>query len=102
MLESHWWNGKDIVQNMEWNGLVLIMAERRLNSTFTQKTYSLTAELQICASTGDNSKIIFLISRQKHVVTPHLGETVLMIGHSICFKREVWKIIPKLSFSPLI
>ena len=49
MLESHWWNGKDIpvVQNMEWNGLALIMADLGWNSTVTQKTYSLTAELQI-------------------------------------------------------
>ena len=31
----------------------------------------------------DNSKIIFLISQQKRVVTPN--ETVLMMGHKICF-----------------
>ena len=34
-------------------------------------------------------------------MTPHLNcpsETVLMIGHKICFHEEIWLIIPKLSF----
>ena len=34
----------------------------------------------------DNSKIIFLICQQKHVVTPHLNrlsKTVLMMGHTM-------------------
>ena len=41
-------------------------------------------ELQIRGCTEDNSKIIFLISHQKRVVTPHyncLDETVLMMCH---------------------
>ena len=45
-------------------------------------------EFQIRGGIADNSKIIFLVSQQKHVVTPHynrLGETILMMGHSICF-----------------
>ena len=36
----------------------------------------------------DNSKITFLISQRKHVVTLHynrLDETVLMMGHNIMF-----------------
>ena len=34
-------------------------------------TAIVTAELQIRRRTEDNPKIIFLISKQKHVVTPH-------------------------------
>ena len=40
-----------------------------------------------------------------YVVTPHsnrLGETVLMMGHNMCFTGEIWKIIPKLSLLPLL
>ena len=51
------------------------------------------------------SQIIFLISPRKHVLTPHynnLNETVLMMGHKICFHGEIWKIIPKLSLLPLL
>ena len=46
------------------------------------------SELQISESIEDNSKIIFLISQHKHVVTPHLNslaKTVLMRGHNILF-----------------
>ena len=31
-----------------------------------------------------------------------LGKTVLMMGHNICFKGVIWKIIPKLSLLPLL
>ena len=62
--------------------------------------------LQIREGIEDNSRIFFLISEQKHVVTPHenrLGKTVLMIGHNIGFKGVIWKIIPELSLLlPLI
>ena len=37
-----------------------------------------------------------------YVVTPHynrLDETVLMVGHKICFYGKIWLIIPKLSLS---
>ena len=54
----------------------------------------------------DNSKIIFLISSMKtYVLTPHnnrLGETVLMMGHIICFNGKIWIIIPKLFLLPLL
>ena len=58
------------------------------------------AVLQIRRGKRDNSKIIFLISQKKNVVTPHynrLAKTVLMMGHNIIFKGGIWKIIPKLS-----
>ena len=28
---------------------------------------------------------------------PMIDETVLMMGHKICFNREIWLIIPKVS-----
>ena len=40
-----------------------------------------------------------------YVVTPHenrLGETVLMIGHNVCFKEIIWNIISKLSLYPFL
>ena len=40
-----------------------------------------------------------------YVVTHHknrLGETVLMMGHKICFYGDIWQIIPKLSLLPLL
>ena len=49
----------------------------------------------------DNSMIIFLISQQKHMLWP-LNETVLMMGHKICFYGEIWPIILKLSMLPLL
>ena len=39
-------------------------------------------------------------SLKPYVVTPHLNrldKTVLIVGHKICFYREVWLTIPKLS-----
>ena len=33
---------------------------------------------------------------------PSLGETALMMGHNICFKGAIWKIIPKLPLLPLL
>ena len=44
-------------------------------------------QLQIREGSEDNSKIIFLISQQKHILNPHqrhLIEMVLMMGHKIC------------------
>ena len=40
-----------------------------------------------------------------YVVTPHknrLSETVLMMGHKICFYGEKWLITPKFSLLPLL
>ena len=40
-----------------------------------------------------------------YVVTPHynrLDETVLMMGHKICFYGEIWLIISELSLLPLL
>ena len=40
-----------------------------------------------------------------YVVTPHknrFSETVLMMGHKICFYGEKWLIIPKFSLLPLL
>ena len=40
-----------------------------------------------------------------YVVTPHqnrLDETVVMMGHKICFYGELWLLIPKLSLLPLL
>ena len=51
----------------------------------------------------NNSKIIFLISQKIYVVTPHqncLAETVLMMGHNICFKGILWKISLNYPFYP--
>ena len=47
---------------------------------------------------GDNSKIFFYLSKKKKkkVLSP-LVETVLIMGHKICFYREKGLIIPKLS-----
>ena len=45
------------------------------------------------------------VSTKTYVVTPHwnrLNETVLMMGHKICFYGEIWLIIPKLSMLFLI
>ena len=39
-----------------------------------------------------------------YVVAPHknrLNETVLMLGHRICFCGEIWLIIPKFKLSLL-
>ena len=50
-------------------------------------------------------QVLFLIFSLKHVVTPHhncLNETVLMIGHIICFSGKIRKTIPKLSLLPLL
>ena len=73
---------------------------KRIGS-YRSKLFSYTidpnAELQIRGSIEDNSKTIFLISQQKHVVTPHknrLSETVLMMGHNKGFKGVIRKIIP--------
>ena len=55
-------------------------------------------ELQIRWVIKDNSKIAFLISKWKQVVTNHLNlhdETVLLMGHKICFYGEMGIIIPK-------
>ena len=44
-------------------------------------------------------------SMKTYVVTPHqnrLDETVLMMGHKICFYGELWLLIPKLSLLPLL
>ena len=32
----------------------------------------------------------------------HLDETVLMMGHKICFNEEIWIVIPKLSLLLLL
>ena len=40
-----------------------------------------------------------------YVVTPHsnrLDETVLIMGHKICFHEEIWLIISKLSLLLLL
>ena len=40
-----------------------------------------------------------------YVVTPHknrLDETVLMMGHKICFYGEIWLIIPKFPGYPFL
>ena len=55
------------------------------------------SELQMIVSIEDNSKIIFLISQRKHMLWPFIGtgfETVLMMGHKICFYGEKWLIFP--------
>ena len=55
-------------------------------------------ELQIREGMEDNSVVIFsYFSVKTYVVTPHynrLGEMVLMMGHKVCFYREIWLLIP--------
>ena len=44
-------------------------------------------------------------STKTYVVTPHqnrLDETVLMMGHKICSRGEIWIIIHKLSLLPIL
>ena len=53
------------------------------------------SELQIRGSIEDNSKTIFLISQP-------LNRVVLMMGHNICLKGVLGKIIPKISCLPLL
>ena len=59
---------------------------------------------QVIPVIEDTSKGIFLLSEQKHVVTPHLNcdEMVLMRSQNVCFYGAVRKIIPKLSLFPLL
>ena len=55
-----------------------------IKSAFCQRC---TNTAPIREGSEDNSKIIFLISQQKHIVNPHqrhLIEMVLMMGHKIC------------------
>ena len=49
----------------------------------------------------DNLKIIFLFLNENISCDPSLGETAL-VGHNMCFKRVIWKIIPELSHLPLL
>ena len=40
-----------------------------------------------------------------YVVIPHLNrfnEMVLLMGHNLCFKEVIWRIIPKLSLLPFL
>ena len=40
-----------------------------------------------------------------YAVTPQsnrLSEMVLLMGHNLCFKEVIWKIIPKLSLLPFL
>ena len=63
------------------------------------------SELQIRGGIGDNSKIIFLFLNENTCCDPSLepsNETVLMMGHKICFYGKIWIIIPKSSLLPLI
>ena len=48
---------------------------------------------------GDNWRIIFYNSPQKHILWV-LGKAILMSTHNICFYGEITKIIPKLSQNP--
>ena len=51
----------------------------------------LSSELQIRQDIEDNSKVIFLISKQKHDVTPYqnrLDKTVLKMSHKIYFMEK--------------
>ena len=68
--------------------------------------YLCYTELQIRGGIEDKSKIFFsYFSIKTYVVTPHknrLGETVLMVGHKICFYGEICLIIPKLSLLLLL
>ena len=76
-----------------------------MNTFFVPKGWQVCAELQIRGGIENNSKIIFLISQSKHVVTPHqncLDERVLMMDHKICFYGKIWLIISKLSLLPLL
>ena len=62
------------------------------------------SDLQIRGVIEDISKIFFLISQWKHILRPliRLKETVLMMGHKICFYEQIWLIIPKLPLLPLL
>ena len=56
--------------------------------------------------TEDNSKIsFFCFSTKTYVVTPHyscLDETVVMVGHKVCFNGEILLIIPQLFLLPFL
>ena len=74
----------------------------------------LNTELHIRRGIEDNSEIINIFLNKnilcdpslelshQYVVTPHQNrlKTVLMMSHKICFCREIWLIIPKLSLLP--
>ena len=65
----------------------------------------LIAELQIRGGIEDNLKIIFLISQQKHAVTPQwncLGQTVLMMGCHIVLKEYYGKLSLNNPFYPFL
>ena len=57
------------------------------------------SELQTRLGIEDNSKIIFLISQQKHI---RLGDTVLMMSHKICFYGEISLISAKVFLLSLL
>ena len=57
-------------------------------------------ELQIGGGIKDNSEIFFLFFTKNICCDPSLeplNETVLMMGHKICFYGEIYTTIPKLS-----
>ena len=52
-------------------------------------------EIQIRGGNEDNSKIIFsYFSMKTYGVTPRQDKRVLIMGHKICFKGEIWIIYP--------
>ena len=81
-------------------GLIKHLAGHRLCHHFC-----LCAELQIIWVLGIIKDNLSSFSMKKYVVIPHqnrLHETVLMMGHNICFHGKVRKIISKSSCYPLI
>ena len=82
-----------------------IMKSRLIRGYTICHEFRQSTELQIRGGNEDNSRIIFLISQQKHVMTPHknrLDQMVQMMGHKYVLKEKCGKLCINCLFYPFL